>query len=172
MRLCDVCGNEIPVRVTRCPYCESPQRQPSSGRTAAHAPTAGRRPRAAAGRERGARTSPAGSVAQINLKAGMPLVADALRTLELQLAAHRTRGTRVLLVVHGYGSSGAGGAIRGAARKQLRALLGRGQLRSVLNGEEYTEFEAAARELRTRYPQLEATFRTDRANPGITLVEL
>ena len=102
----------------------------------------------------------------------MPLVADALRALELQLEAQRARGTRVLLVVHGYGSSGAGGAIRGAARKELRALLGRGRIRVVLPGEDYTEFDAASRALRTRHPSLEATFRADRANPGITLVEL
>lgn len=100
------------------------------------------------------------------------MVADALRALEAQLAAHRARGTRVLLVVHGYGSSGAGGAIRGAARKELRALLGRGRIRTLLLGEDYTEFDATARALRTRHPALEATFRTDRANPGITLVEL
>ena len=100
------------------------------------------------------------------------MVADALRALDVQLGAHRARGTRVLLVVHGYGSSGAGGAIRAAVRKELRALLGRSRIRTLLAGEAYTEFDETARSLRSRHPALEATFRTDRANPGITLVEL
>lgn len=167
MRPCDVCGNEIPVRAARCPFCESSQQLAPARRPRGFGPAVRR-----SSGGRGPRASPAGSVARINLKEGMPLVADALRTLELQLAAHRTRGSRVLLVVHGYGSSGGGGAIRSAARKELRALLGRGGIRALLAGEDYTEFDEAARALRTRHPALEASFRTDRANPGITLVEL
>lgn len=172
MKPCDVCGNEIPERTARCPFCESPQRAQSPARRARGTGALPRTGSPGGSRGRGGPASPAAGVDHVNLKQGMPVVAEALRALDLQLAAHRTRGTRMLLVVHGYGSSGTGGAIRGAVRKQLRALLGRGQLKTVLAGEEYTEFDEVSRALRARHPALEATFRADRANPGITLVEL
>jgi hypothetical protein len=148
MKACSTCGNEIPGGARRCPFCERPQPQQSA------------RPRAS------------GGVPLIDLKQGMPLVADAMRHLELQLQSLRSRGVRVARIVHGWGSTGQGGAIRSATRRQLRALQGRGLVRGFVNGEDYTEFDAAARELLQRHPALSATLQSDRLNRGITIVEL
>jgi hypothetical protein len=148
MRTCATCGNEIPDRAGRCPFCERTQ-PPQPGRP----------------RRRG-------SVHVVDLKQGMPIVADAMRQLELQLNSIRTSGGGVARIVHGWGSTGRGGAIRTATHRRLRELQGRGLLRAVVPGEAWTEFDADARELLQRHPALAETLQSDRLNRGITIVEV
>jgi hypothetical protein len=50
----------------------------------------------------------------------MPTVAEALQQLERELSHARQTGGGVLKLIHGYGSSGAGGEIRIAAQKRLK----------------------------------------------------
>lgn len=101
----------------------------------------------------------------------MPSVADALSALDLRLQTCRASGVRILRVVHGWGSTGHGGAIAVAVRNQLRGLQSRGRIRSFIAGEDYSEFTDAGRAILERHPSLRAGFATDRLNRGITLVE-
>jgi hypothetical protein len=48
----------------------------------------------------------------VNLKEGMPLVHQALMHMDRELAAARAKGCDVIKLIHGYGSTGAGGEIR------------------------------------------------------------
>jgi hypothetical protein len=57
-------------------------------------------------------------------------------------------------------------------RRQLRALQAKGFIRTFVAGEDYSEFTESGRGLLARYPSLRASFRSDRENPGITMVEL
>lgn len=155
MKPCDVCGNDIPDSARRCPFCESIQGTPAA-RTGGGTPA------------RGAR----GVIGTLHLKQDMPTVAEAVRQLELSLTGLRGTKTRVVKVVHGYGSTGKGGALAPAVRRQLRALQARGWIRGFVPGEDYSEFTEAGRGLLARYPSLKGTFRSDRENPGITMVEL
>jgi len=113
-----------------------------------------------------------GQVTTLHLKQDMPTVADAVRQLELSLTGLRGTRTRVVKVVHGYGSTGKGGAIAPAVRRHLRTLQARGWIRGFVPGEDYSEFSEAGRSLLARYPSLKPAFRSDRENPGITMVEL
>ena len=153
MRACDVCGNDIPEQARRCPFCESVQSAAAVSRAAG------------AGAVRGA-------VSTLHLKQDMPTVAQAVRQLELSLTALRGTRTRVVKVVHGYGSTGKGGAIAPAVRRHLRTLQSRGWIRGFVPGEDYSEFTEAGRGLLARHPSLKGTFRSDRENRGITMVEL
>ncbi len=149
MRACDVCGNDIAASVTRCPFCASPQRVTGSG---------GRLKRAV--------------VLTVNLEAGRPDAATAVHRLEAELMGARTIGARVVRVIHGYGSSGRGGRIRDEVRRHLPALRRRGLIRGFVAGEDWAETGEEGRELLARVPALRDDLRTDRYNPGITLVEL
>jgi hypothetical protein len=157
LRPCDVCGNDIPDAARRCPFCESPQ---------AGSPA----PRASGATS--ARGAARGLIATLHLKQDMPTVAEATRQLELTLNGLRGTRTRVVKVVHGYGSTGKGGALAPAVRRHLRTLQARGWVRAFVPGEDYSEFTAGGQALLARYPSLKGTFRSDRENPGITMVEL
>src|SRR5580700_4564403 len=64
----------------------------------------------------------------VNLKSDMPSVHEALQRLERELATARREGETLLKVVHGYGSTGAGGDIRIAVQKRLHELADAGQI--------------------------------------------
>jgi hypothetical protein len=148
MKPCSVCGNDIPASMTVCPFCESPQ------------------PGGAAPRGR------AGPVVTVNLEKGQPTVERALSTLDMRVGEAKVRGTRVLRVVHGWGSSGAGGAIKQAVGRHVRELERQGAVRAHVPGEHYPDQSTAGRNLLSRYPALERTLKADRANPGITFLEM
>ena len=75
----------------------------------------------------------------INLKFGMPTVAQALQHLERELALARQTQGEVLKLIHGYGSSGAGGDIRIAVQKHLTELAARGEIRVCIFGEDWAK---------------------------------
>jgi hypothetical protein len=168
MRACSICGNEIPDRARKCPFCEQPQQQPP-GRSG-HA--GGGSVTSRTGRSSRGSRSPRGGVPTINVKVGMPTVAAALQHLQNGLQTQRMVGARVVRVVHGWGSTGHGGAIGQAVRRELAALRERGSVRSFVAGEDYSELDEAGRGLLERHTALRSTLGADRLNRGITIVEL
>ena len=59
------------------------------------------------------------------------------------------------MVIHGYGSSGKGGAIRTKARQWLNAQVRNGTIKAVINGEDFDIFNFKALELKDKYRELE-----------------
>jgi DNA-nicking Smr family endonuclease len=53
----------------------------------------------------------------INLEHGRPKVESAMMKLRLELATLRRIGVRTVKIIHGYGSTGNGGAIRQTTRQ-------------------------------------------------------
>ncbi|MCL7487955.1 MAG: Smr/MutS family protein [Desulfobulbaceae bacterium] len=104
----------------------------------------------------------------VNLERGMPLVRDALQRLALELETASMTGCRALVLIHGYGSSGRGGAIKEAVRCKLQLWLEQKAISQVLPGEEGGRRSGAARQIAKRYPDL-ADF-VQKFNPGITVV--
>jgi hypothetical protein len=102
----------------------------------------------------------------------MPTAAAAVGHLDLRLQTVRAGGGGLVRVIHGWGSTGQGGAIRTAVRNHLRDLQRRGQVRAYVPGEDYSEIEGAGPRLRERYPSLRTSIATDSLNPGITFVEV
>lgn len=113
-----------------------------------------------------------GRIVTVDMKAGMPKVAEARVRLAGELQRGRAGGAAVLKLVHGYGSTGKGGRIRTALRAELAQLAKAGRVRAVVAGEAFSIFDADTRILLDRHPALRRDADLERSNPGITLVEL
>ena len=70
----------------------------------------------------------------VNLKSDMPSVQEALQRLDREIAVARQQKITLVKLVHGYGSTGAGGDIRIAVQKRLRELADAGQIRGCIFG--------------------------------------
>ena len=157
MKNCTTCGNQIQSSARQCPYCEQPQaivsREPKPKPKSKSKPKSKR------------------TIVTVNLEEGRPFVEDALRRMDRQFYEARLGGTAVVRLIHGYGSSGTGGAIKQAVRTELEAALRHGTIKQYVSGEDY-QHSAIGRNLRSRFSELKECLRTDQGNPGITLVEV
>ena len=143
--LCDVCGNEVDITAAQCPFC-------------------------GAARKAASRKGESPSCRTVNLEKGLPLVSDALERLKKEIQTSRLQGFRALLVIHGYGSSGKGGAIKKEVRKLLDHLKDRKEIHDFLPGENCGKRFGTFRQTVKRFPFLEKYI--SKTNPGITLIIL
>ena len=111
-------------------------------------------------------------VIRSNLEAGLPTVVQALERLERDLREARACGAKLVRIIHGYGSSGRGGKIRDAVRRELGRKLARGEVRAVVPGENYSSTTNSGRDLLCRFKEVKTTERSDTLNPGLTIVEI
>jgi len=79
---------------------------------------------------------------------------------------------KVVRVINGYGSSGRGGKIRDAVRRELGRKLARGEVRAVVPSENYSPTTNVGRDLLSRFRELKTTERSDSLNPGLTIIEI
>ncbi len=108
----------------------------------------------------------------VNLEAGMPTVATAKGLLSQSLRTARANGTHLVKLIHGYGSTGKGGAIRTAVRRELEERKRQGQIRLYIPGDEFSPFYEDARQAVCKYPELAKDRDYTRTNQGITIVVL
>ena len=102
----------------------------------------------------------------------MPFVREALQRLEHELALARQENTTRLKLIHGYGSTGAGGDIRLAVQKRLLEMVQRGEIRACIFGENWRKSDKTAWELLQSHPELKNDADLGRRNRGITIVLL
>jgi hypothetical protein len=108
----------------------------------------------------------------VNLKSDMPLVREALLRLEREMAMARQAKASLLKIVHGYGSSGAGGEIRIAVQKRLMEMTQAAQIRGCIFGENWSKSDETSWRLVQAHPQLKEDSDLGRGNRGITIVLL
>ena len=144
--LCEICGNEVDSGMSRCPFCASELQFSAPGQGTPHR--------------------------VVKLKQGMPTVEQALGRLERELEQARKERCRVLTLIHGYGSSGRGGAIREEIRAKLQYLKYRGEINDVFTGEHFSTGNGPGRNLLRRFPFLRQHSDLNKGNRGITLVVL
>jgi hypothetical protein len=108
----------------------------------------------------------------VNLKFDMPEMREALQRLERELARARQGGILLLKVIHGYGSSGAGGDIRLAVQRRLRELAEAGQIRGCIFGENWSKSDETTWRLLQGHSELKGDPDLGRRNLGITVVVL
>jgi hypothetical protein len=144
---CETCGNPIPAQAFTCRFCYASQSVENFPKT----------------QER---------VIRSNLEAGLPTVEQALERLERDLREARACEAKVVRVIHGYGSSGRGGKIRDAVRRELGRKLARGEVKDVTPGENYSSTTNAGRDLLSRFRELQPTERSDSNNPRLSIVEI
>ena len=108
----------------------------------------------------------------VNLKSDMPQIHEALQRLERELAIARQEKTKLLKLVHGYGSTGAGGDIRIAVQKRLVEMAQNGQIRGCIFGENWSKSNEVAWKLLQSHAELKNDSDLGRRNQGITIVLL
>lgn len=150
MVLCQICGNSIEASALRCPYCLSEQEKEKDSLP----------------------TKPRFSQKTVNLEQGLPTVEQALRRLKAELESAAQEQIRILTLIHGYGSTGKGGAIRLECRKTLSFLASNGTIHSFYPGEEFNRRQGHIKHLLGRFPDLNQHPHLNRNNKGITLVQL
>lgn len=146
--VCDICGNEQPVGARTCPFCgvrhADTVKSPLSG-----------------GRHR-----------TVNIEIGRPTVEEALTKLTNELERARRENVAAITVIHGYGASGRGGAIRAECRKTLDHYQAARVIRSYIPGEVFSKKKGVTKALLRRLPQLAENGNLGKRNRGITVVEL
>ena len=142
--LCEVCGNEIERLASLCPFC---------GSSKTYEPLEKQVPQQRV----------------VNLENGMPTVQEALTRLRNEVKTAPQQGHRLLYLIHGYGSSGQGGAIRKEVRRQLQYMLDNGEVNDFFPGEQCGSRSGHWRQLVRRFPVLDSY---GKSNPGVTVVIL
>ena|SRR5688572_15147671 len=108
----------------------------------------------------------------VNLEVGVPTVEQARLRLDYELQRARSEGFTAVKVIHGYGSSGVGGALRTAIQGKLRAAAERGEVRAAIYGEDWRIADEHAWPLLQKFPEWKADSDLGRGNRGITVVVL
>lgn len=106
----------------------------------------------------------------VNLELGMPQVSAALQRLNGELYTSKRMGVSVTKLIHGYGSSGAGGKIRVAVRRELAAKKAKGEITDFIPGEAFSIFNASTRLALGKCDALRQDRDLDRYNNGVTFV--
>ena len=96
----------------------------------------------------------------------------ALERLDRELSLARKQGFARLKVIHGYGSTGAGGDIRVAVQKRLRALVTQGEIRGCIFGENWSKADDQTWRILQSRTELKDDPDLGRRNLGITIVIL
>lgn len=108
----------------------------------------------------------------IDLEDGMPTVEEARLQMQHELHTAREQGYAAVKLIHGYGSSGVGGALRIELQKELQRLAGSGYVRSFLPGEDWRISYEKTWELLKRYPEWKRDHDLGKNNKGISIVLL
>jgi hypothetical protein len=102
----------------------------------------------------------------------MPPVREALGRLDRELAIAREENAHVIKLIHGYGSTGAGGEIRLAVQNRLLVMMQNGQITGCIFGEDWSKSDDAAWKLLHSHPELKSDSDLGKKNRGITIVVL
>lgn len=109
---------------------------------------------------------------EINLELGLPTVDQALLRMERELTTTKKVGCTALKLIHGYGSTGKGGKIRTAVRRDLAKRKRDGEIRDWIPGEKFSIFESATLEAFASCDELRTDVDLNRYNTGVTIVVL
>lgn len=109
---------------------------------------------------------------EINLEEGKPTADAAIRRLTFEIRHSGRLGVKALKIIHGYGSSGAGGRIRVEARGYLQRLKGKREIKDYITGEQFSIFDEQTRAAFLHCGELRKEHDLERHNNGVTYVIL
>jgi len=107
-----------------------------------------------------------------NLEEGRPAIPQALARLTTELERARRNRVILLKIIHGYGSSGEGGAIRQAVQAELARLERESQIRTFIPGEDWRVSNEPTWAVLHKYRELKRDRDLGRGNRGISIVLL
>ena len=106
----------------------------------------------------------------VNLEQGKPTVVQAVARMNQAVFSAKASGTKVIKLIHGYGSSGKGGVIRSEVYRELEAKKAEGIIKEYVPGDAFSPFSPAGRKALSVMPELSRDRDYSRGNLGITLV--
>src|SRR5437016_12581245 len=106
----------------------------------------------------------------VNLEDGMPTVEQARLRMNYELQNARREGYAAVKLIHGYGSSGAGGALRIELQKELGRAGAQGSIKAFVPGEDCRISDQTTWALLKRFPEWKSDADLGRRNQGISLV--
>jgi len=140
--ICERCGNPYPRERGICPYCFATPK----------------------GKKRSVK------IKTVNIEKNLPTVDEALRLMTARISAAKSAGTKVIKVIHGYGSSGKGGKIRIAIRKSLNNKRKNGIIKEWIAGEDFSTMNEKTQNMIKLYPKLKKDSDIDKRNQGISII--
>ncbi len=108
----------------------------------------------------------------MNIEAGLPTLDEARRMVIEAIRQAKRERVRVLKVIHGYGSSGKGGALCIGLRKSFVLRKKEGVIRDYIAGEGFSIFDPTTLALLEAVPELRGEPDLDATNEGITVLWL
>jgi hypothetical protein len=112
------------------------------------------------------------AIRTFNVEAGMPTLEDARRLVTEEIKRAKREGTRVLKVIHGYGSSGKGGALCIGLRKSFGLRKKEGVIKDFIAGEGFSIFDEKVLALLEAVPELRGDSDLNAINEGVTILWL
>ena len=113
-----------------------------------------------------------GILREVNIKADNATVDDAIRRITYNIRNAGPLGVSAIKFIHGYGSTGKGGAIRTESRKYLERQEKQGYIKGFITGEQFSIFDDATRKAFLVCDELRRDSDLERHNNGVTIVIL
>jgi hypothetical protein len=112
------------------------------------------------------------SILTLNIKSDLPTVDEARRRLIQEIQRAKAKGYKAIKLIHGYGSTGKGGALKDALRSSLSRRKKEGVIQAFVAGERWDPLEEMARMILDACPELSRDPDLGRYNEGVTIVLL
>jgi hypothetical protein len=107
-----------------------------------------------------------------NVEVGLPSLDEARRLVIGEIKQAKRAGARVLKVIHGYGSSGKGGALYVGLRKSFGLRKKEGGINDAIAGEDFSIFNDTVLNLLEAMPELRGDPDLGATNEGVTILWL
>ena len=107
-----------------------------------------------------------------NVEASLPTLEEARRLVAAEIKQAKRDRVRVLKVIHGYGSSGKGGALCVGLRKSFGLRKKEGVIKDFLPGEDFSIFNDIVLGLLEAVPELRGDPDLNSTNEGVTILWL
>ena len=108
----------------------------------------------------------------VNIKENSPTVEEALANFEIELENAKLQNAKILKVIHGYGSSGVGGAILRKLKQTLPHLKRTNQIKDYFSGATFNIANEKVCSLILKVPDLALDEDLSHQNIGVTFVVL
>jgi hypothetical protein len=112
------------------------------------------------------------AIRTLDVEAGLPTLDDARWLVIVEIKEAKRAGARVLKVIHGYGSSGKGGALYVGLRKSFGLRKKEGGINDAIAGEDFSIFNDTVLNLLEAMPELRGDPDLGATNEGVTILWL
>lgn len=107
-----------------------------------------------------------------NIEAFFPTLDEARRQVIAEIKRAKSQNIRALKIIHGYGSSGQGGALCIGLRKSFRLRKKENVIKDFVAGEDFSIFNQTTLALLEAVPELRSDPDLNQTNEGVSILWL